>query len=124
MSAKFELDWNGDAIARKIAAASLTGIDATMADAVNHAKRNHKWINDTGSLEGSIKIAEYAKRVGRGARGLWGSVDIVYALIHELGGTTGRGGATTIPARPYLRPAADAQYPGLAGNIRKALKRL
>lgn len=26
----------------------------------------------------------------------------------------------TIPARPYLRPAADVKYPELAGNIRKA----
>lgn len=29
----------------------------------------------------------------------------VYARIQELGGTTGRGGATTLPARPYLEPA-------------------
>lgn len=117
MTATFELDWNGDALARKIAAASLTGINATMADAVTHAKRNHEWQNRTGSLEGSISIAEFAKRVGRGARGLWGSKDIVYALIHELGGRH-------IKARPYLRPAADATYGALAGHIRRALKRL
>jgi hypothetical protein len=29
-----------------------------------------------------------------------------------------------IPARPYLRPAADAVYPKLAGNIRTAFKRM
>jgi phage gpG-like protein len=29
----------------------------------------------------------------------------VYARIHEYGGQTGRGGRTTIPARPYLGPA-------------------
>jgi phage gpG-like protein len=28
-----------------------------------------------------------------------------------------------IPARPYLRPAADVHYPDLAGNIRKAFNR-
>jgi hypothetical protein len=30
----------------------------------------------------------------------------------------------TIPARPYLRPAADAKYPDLAGNIRKEWEKL
>ena len=28
-----------------------------------------------------------------------------YAAIHEFGGKAGRGGASTIPARPYLNPA-------------------
>ena len=32
----------------------------------------------------------------------------VYARIQELGGDTGRGHATTLPARPYLRPAFEA----------------
>jgi phage gpG-like protein len=30
----------------------------------------------------------------------------------------------TIPAQPYLRPAADAKYPDLAGNIRKEWNKL
>lgn len=32
----------------------------------------------------------------------------VYARIQELGGETGRGHATTLPERPYLRPAFEA----------------
>lgn len=33
-----------------------------------------------------------------------------YAAIHEYGGKTGKGGATRIPARPYLNPAlADSE---------------
>jgi phage gpG-like protein len=31
-----------------------------------------------------------------------------YARIQELGGITGRGHATTLPARPYLRPALES----------------
>lgn len=30
-----------------------------------------------------------------------------YARIQELGGVTGRGHATTLPARPYMRPVYD-----------------
>lgn len=32
----------------------------------------------------------------------------VYARIQELGGQAGRGHATTLPERPYLRPAFEA----------------
>ncbi|MEU0818968.1 hypothetical protein [Streptomyces mirabilis] len=31
----------------------------------------------------------------------------VYGRIQELGGVTGRGHATTLPARPYVKPAFD-----------------
>lgn len=33
--------------------------------------------------------------------------NVVYATIHEFGGQAGRGGAVTIPARPYVRPTLD-----------------
>lgn len=42
--------------------------------------------------------------------GAWRAVlgpTAVYARIQELGGQAGRGHATTLPARPYLRPAVD-----------------
>lgn len=31
----------------------------------------------------------------------------VYGRIQELGGVTGRGGATVLPARPYVKPAFE-----------------
>lgn len=37
----------------------------------------------------------------------------VYARIQELGGTTGRGGATVLPARPVLKPTLRAVRPAL-----------
>jgi hypothetical protein len=134
------LRWRGDEVRGRLRAAQIQGVNQTMAAAVVHARRNHSWQNRTATLEGSIDIQDYARPAGRGVRGSWGSRDVRYALIHELGGTiTPRnaralvipdraGGiaavvqSVTIPARPYLRPAADAVYPSLAGRIRAALE--
>lgn len=132
------LEWKGDQVVRRMRSAQKFGINKTMADAVNHAKRNHDWNNQTGTLEGSISIAEFAHRSGNGYRGTWGSKDVVYALIHELGGkivpkrakrllikrkgeVVASASSVTIRPRPYLRPAADAIYPQLAANIRLGL---
>lgn len=115
----------------------VAGTNETMAAAVVHAKRNHPWRNRTATLEGSIDIVRFAEASAKGVTGTWGSRDVAYALIHELGGVikpvrakalvfeidgeTIVTGQVTMPARPYLRPAADAVYPTLAGNIRKHL---
>lgn len=61
----------------------------------------------TGQLRRSIRVqgpaqvapATYEARIGPTA---------VYGRIQELGGVTGRGHATTLPARPYLAPALEA----------------
>jgi phage gpG-like protein len=134
------LRWEGDAITRRMRDAQKLGVNATMAECVKQAKSNHSWQNQTGVLEGSIKIADFAREDGVGVVGTWGSTDVRYALIHELGGVIVPVRAqalkfrlpdgsfrivksVTIPARPYLRPAADAVYPQLAGNIRKAFEK-
>lgn len=129
------LRWDGDALTVRMRQAQIDGVNKTMADCVIQAKSNHSWNNQTGVLEGSIKIADFARPDGTGVAGTWGSTDVRYALIHELGGVIVPVRAqalkirmpdgsfrfvksVTIPARPYLRPAADARYPQLAGNIR------
>lgn len=120
-------------------AAQIHGVNKTMSACVVHAKNNHAWKNRTGVLEGSIDIAEFAHAEGDGVEGRWGSKDVRYALIHELGGVIVPVKAqalaipqpdgsvrfvkkVTIPARPYLRPAADANYPQLVANIREAFE--
>ena len=108
--------WNGKKLLAKTRRAEIKGVNETMGAAVAHARNNHKWTSRTFDLEDSIKVTTAARAKGRGVSGIWGSSDIAYALIHELGGKH-------IKARPYLRPAADAQYPALAGNIRKAYRR-
>jgi phage gpG-like protein len=133
------LRWKGDALTKRMRAAQQLGVNKAMQDAVLHARANHTWKNDQGRLENSINIAELARPDGAGVVGTWGSKSVRYALIHELGGVIVPVRAkalkipmpdgsfrfvksVTIPARPYLRPAADAIYPQLAGNIRKAFE--
>jgi len=134
------LTWNGPALTAKMRTAQKVGVNATMAECAIQAKNNHTWQNQTGILEGSIDIAEFARDDGAGVVGTWGSKDVRYALIHELGGVIVPVRAKAlaipqpdgsvrfvksvrIPARPYLRPAADAIYPKLAGNIKAAFER-
>lgn len=59
----------------------------------------------TGALRDSFKVTG---PIGGG--GAYTSVlgpTIVYARIQELGGVTGRGHATTLPPRPYFKPAFE-----------------
>ena len=65
------LDWKGPAVLKKLQRAQITGINATMAQSVEHAKNNHDWQNRTGTLEGSIAIAEYGHKTATGAAGQW-----------------------------------------------------
>lgn len=135
-----KLKWLGRQVSEKLRRAQVAGVNATMSAAVIRARRNHPWSNRTATLEGAIDIADYAAPAARGVRGVWGVRDVVYARIHELGGVirpvraraltiVDRGEIVavvqevTLPARPYLRPAADAEYPGLAGRIRTAFER-
>jgi phage gpG-like protein len=134
------LTWTGGALTERMRRAQITGINATMAACAEHARRNHNWQNRTGRLEGSLAIAKFAAPDATGVSGTWGSQDVRYALIHELGGvivpvraaalaipqadgSVRFAKSVTIPARPYLRPAADAIYPQLAANIRKTFEK-
>lgn len=140
MASTHDLEWFGDSLLPKMRQAQIKGVNQTMASAVTRAKLNHAWQNRTGVLEGGIDITDYAQPEAKGVRGTWGVRDVVYARIHELGGVIKprHGAALTIPqsdgsvrlvaqvkipARPYLRPAADIEYPRLAGNIRRAFER-
>ncbi len=107
--------WRGKQVAAKMRKAEIRGINVVMSRCVKGAKTSHEWQNRTGILEGSIGIAVFARRQGSGAAGIWGSQDVIYARVHELGSEK-----LNIPARPYLRPQAAIHYPSLAGEIRKA----
>ena len=155
MAESKSLVWKGKALTARMRQAQKLGVNATMGACASHAKDNHSWQNQSTILEGSIGIAEYAIDIATGVKGEWGSQDVAYARIHELGGTIEHPGGTpyyigedgmavfvslgdaraadlpktkahsiTIPARPYLRPAADVKYPELAGNIRAAYAKL
>ena len=51
----------------------------------------------TGRLRGSI-----AYRLTDGGRAVEVGSNVVYAAIHQFGGSVGRGRKVTLPARPYL----------------------
>lgn len=138
--ARQNLDWRGRAVSEKVKAAAIVGVNSTMAAAVRHAKSNHPWQNRSLRLERNIKISINAAPKGRGVSGTWGVTNVKYALALEKGATivpvTAKalaipqpgGGVVfvqkvTIPAYPYLLPAADATYPLLAGKIRAAFNR-
>ena len=162
------LVWKGADLIARMREIQIAAIDSTIAEAVVHAKRNHTWKNQTTDLDRSIQVIRWALRVGNTTTGVWGSTDVGYALIHELGGTIvpkrakfltvpvtdsarragsprnmsglryakSKGGqpvlvdkagrlqyllrkSVTIPARPYLRPAADAVYPNLVKHMKR-----
>ena len=109
------LNWRGDEVQKKMESCIKQGINQTMSAAAIHAKQNHPWQNRTGTLEGSIRPVTAAHKEGDEFVGLWGSTDVAYALVLETGGVR-------MPAFPYLRPAADAEYPKLAGRIRNSFE--
>lgn len=119
------LDWHGDEIRRRVVNAAKVGIDTTMAAAVLHAKEYHPWQNRTGTLEGSIRIYTYATERGDEVYGRWGSMDVEYAARLEFGfqGKDALGRTYGQRAYPYLRPAADAEYPRLSRRIKRAFSR-
>ena len=109
------LEWRGDRVEAKLIRAGIRGVNQTMSEAAAHAKNNHPWRNRTGILEGSIRPVVMAQERGSEIVGVWGSVDVLYAVFLELG-------TTMMRAFPFLRPAADAVYPRLAANIRRFME--
>lgn len=134
------LKWYGKAVTAKMEQAQVDGVNRTMAACVVRAKSNHPWQNRTGLLEGAIDIANPAAPHSGGVKGTWGVRDMAQARILEEGGTIVPVRAkalaipqsdgsvrfvssVTIPPHPYLRPAADIEYPTLAERIRKAFEK-
>lgn len=125
------VNWKGDELKAKVQRASMLAVDATMAAAIIHAKSNHgigahaarRFITHTGELERSTRIIRHARREATGVVGRWGTQGVAYARRIELGfqGKDSAGRSVKAPAYPYLRPAAQAEYPKLAGRIRTAL---
>lgn len=108
------LRWRGDEVAARVGAAAKTAVDRTTAAAVTHAKQNHPWQNVTGTLEGSLQMRGAEVQGAGEIVGTWGSFDVEYAIWLEIG-------TSVMPPYPYLRPAADAEYPKLFMRVREAL---
>lgn len=84
--AQSSIRWNGKAVKARMRKAMVDGVNKTMSDAVEHARRNHEWNDQTGNLTRSIQVTKFAYSDEKGVVGQWGSTDVEYALIQELGG--------------------------------------
>lgn len=110
------IKWRGREVFNKVELAAARGIDRVMADSVVEAKDNHPFINRTGQLEGSIRIVDAALEAKTNVIvGRWGVVDVLYARFVELGSDRAK-------EFPFLRPAADNNYPNLAKFIRQEFR--
>lgn len=112
MPVRVRMRWNGDAITGRVAQAAIQAVNETTAEAVSVARSVVPV--DTGALKASLD-ARPAQQTGSGVSGEFGSYGIDYALYVELG-------TSRMRAQPYLRPGADAAFPGLPGRLAAMLK--
>lgn len=108
----FRLDWNGDAIRKRIDEAVRKGIDQTTAATVAPAKANTPV--RTGRAQGSIQFRP-AERRGNRWVGLVGSFNVNYFIWLEIGTRHRKG-------RHMLRRAADQEFPKLGERIKQNLR--
>ena len=102
------LNWDGDALLRKMGVAVERGVTKTATDAAKHA--SGKAPVRSGDLRDSIEV-KGVEWEGDDVVGYWGS-DLTYALPVELLHPSKRG---------FLRGGADAEYGKLAAAIVEAL---
>jgi HK97 gp10 family phage protein len=110
MPSEWDVKWKGEAVRALVRGAVSAGLEEVASLAVIDAKSNAPF--EFGTLQGSIRH-DGVKGAPR-AEITWGSFDVNYALYQELG-------TQRMAARPYLRPAADRNYPKLGPSIRKRM---
>ena len=101
------LEWNGGEVLTKVRAAALRGIDATTAAGALRAMELAP--RDTGHMADTIETQK-ARQDGDRTVGLMGNWTADYSLWVEVG-------TRRMAARPFLRPAADSEWPKLAARI-------
>lgn len=105
------LDWRGDRVLAQVSRAIKDAIDETTKDAAEDAKDSHWWQSRSGNLESEI-VTWPAQRTG-GAQ--W---------TGKFGTTKGAGfyGLFLERRTPFLRPAADRNFPKLAKAIKRRIR--
>ncbi len=116
------LIWRGEQVKRKLTRSAARGINKRMAAAVALARTDHPYTTRTGKLERGTQVVEQATTKRTKTTGRWGVVGVPYARRRELGfqGKDSLGRVFDDAGGPFLRPAAEAAYPGLARDIRRA----
>lgn len=108
-----KLDWRGDALKARMRQAAADGIDETTAACVLLAQERAP--RDTGFMANTIE-SEPAAPEGSAIIGRFGNWTADYSLWVEVG-------TRRMAARPFLRPAADAEFPNLPDRIRANFER-
>jgi hypothetical protein len=101
------VQWYGREVGDAVEAEVIAEVAATTQRAASYAAAHHPWQNLSGELEAGI-FADEPVVDGLVVRGRWGAPSP--ALYLEYGTARSR-------AFPFLRPAADYAYRGLAGRI-------
>jgi len=115
MPSHARLDWNGDKLLERVTEAARVSIDETLREADLDASASHWWRNRSGYGEAHI-LVEDAKVEGTRVSGSVGATysgqkgvrSAFYLLFLEY-------------RTPWLRPAGDVTFPGLASKIRRRL---
>lgn len=106
-------EWNGDALVERVRQAVIESIDETTQAAAADAEADHWWLARKGEdgLEGQI-ITEPASLHGDTASGRFGTTQR----------STGFFGLFLEYKRPFIRPAADRNFPAVIDRIREKLR--
>lgn len=106
------LEWHGDEVLAKVRDAVVKAIDVCTSLAALRAQELAP--RDTGHMANTIEF-EKASRNGNTIVGRMGNWTADYTLWNEIG-------TRRMPPRPFLRPAADSEFPNLPERIQRALK--
>lgn len=111
-----KLDWNGDALIARVEEAARAAVNDTADAARDDAAVSHEWLNRDMQLEEEI-VSEHADPGDPNPTASFGTTSRrgFYGFFHEEG-------TVHEYARPFLRPAADRQFPSLAERIAARLK--
>lgn len=107
------VDWRGPQVRARVLAATKAAIDECTESAARDAAGNHWWRNRSGDLQGNI-VSEPAKIENGRLVGRFGTSlrrEGFYGLFLER-------------KTPFLRPAADREFPALARRVRVRLSLL
>lgn len=115
MPSRAGLTWRGPELIERVRTASRMAVNDTLDAARDDAAVSHEWVNRNNQLEEEI-VSEHADPGDHNPSGLFGTTRRrgFYGLFHEEG-------TVHEYARPFLRPAADRNFPSLAARIRRRL---
>jgi len=114
MNSGFKLEyWRSDGTIARVADAAAQAIDETHVHCVLLAQQRAP--RDTGHMARTIEYWP-ARRAGRNrVEGEFGNRTADYTLWNEIG-------TRRMPARPFLRPAMEAEYPKIGQRMRARLQ--